>query len=523
MESPDVPDSPSCREAVVARDLQECLPLTSLLDEDDLLYLLTPVVVPTEPPSPSSSAKDPFEPLGKALAKYHSRIRHVPYTVRDGITQYHANHLALAKAVVFVINGPQCGGQTSQVELSRVVRDIAPNKPLIVIVCCSLSLLEPCETFFPTLIEAKDYSISCLECAADLLFTAPGSWRARAMLPMHPSQTRWLSEEWHHENDLTAVHELWCKCMPEHFHLGRDRLHSLLQRPGYIKHFIVRDQSTRNILGFCATYTTFISSDTPCVGCIAAILVEPSHRGRGIGSALYYYSLRQVVEHDKVTRLQIGSAFPRLLLGPFAGSESEEWFRRRGWRIDASGLPGTGQDASDWVLDLSEWRVSGLSDNGLTFMRFTEREDLGENELIEFVTRESARHNNVGWYDQYLINAQQPHAKGILVVFEGNQLVATAISYVCGKDSRMAEDLPWPDAVSDSAGGVSCICITEDRLSTNNTRDMVMLRLINFSVQILKSEGLEKMFLDGVRGGEEGFQSVGFQKWASYKEVWREI
>lgn len=43
----------------------------------------------------------------------------------------------------------------------------------------------------------------------------------------------------------------------------------------------------------------------------------------------------------------------------------------------------------------------------------------------------------------------------------------------------------------------------------NNTRDMVILRLINFSVHILESQGVKKMFLDGARGGEEGFQSVG--------------
>ncbi|CAK7236283.1 hypothetical protein SBRCBS47491_009585 [Sporothrix bragantina] len=324
MDPPDMQDSSRRRGAVVAQDLQECLPLTSTLDEGDLLYLLTPVVVPVELPTPGSPAKDPFEPLGRALAKYHPWVRHIPYVVRDGITQYHANHLSLAKAVVFVITGPPYGGQISQVTLSQ----------------------------------------------------------------------------------------------------------------------------------------------------------------------------------------SLGSALPRLLLGPLVGSDSEEWFRRRGWRIDASGLPGTGQIASDWVLDLSDWRASGLSDNGLTFLRYPEKDDPENRELLEFVMRESARHDNVGWYDQYLRLAHKPDAYDILVVLEGNQIVASAISYVCGKDSKMAEDMPWPNTISSLAGGVSCICITEDRLSPNNTRDMVILRLINYSVHVLGSQGVRKMFLDGVRGGEEGFQSV---------------
>ncbi|CAK7242518.1 MAG: hypothetical protein STHCBS139747_004013 [Sporothrix thermara] len=500
---------------MVVQDLQECLPLTSTLDEGDLLYLLTPAVVPVELPPPGSQATDPFEPLGKTLARYHPWVRHIPYIDRDGITQYHADHLALAKAIIFIITGPPYNGQTSQVSLSQTVREIAPNKPHIVIVCCSLSLLGSCDGLFPTLIEAKDYSIARLECAAELLFTAPGSRLERPMLAMDSSQTRWLVEEWEPEKDLPAIHDLWCKCMPEQFHLQSHRLGALLYRPGYIKHFIVRDPSTRELVGFCATYTTFINSDSPCVGCIAAILVKPSHRRRGIGSSLYYHSLRKVAEHKSVTRLQLGSALPRLLLGPLVGSYSEEWFRRHGWRIDASGLPGTGQIASDWVLDLFEWRASGLSDNGLTFLRYPEKDDPENQELLEFVMRESARHDNVGWYDQYLRLAHKPDAYDILVVLEGNQIVASAISYVCGKDSKMAEDMPWPDTISDAAG--------EDRLSPNNTRDMVILRLINYSVHILGSQGVRKMFLDGVRGGEEGFQSVGFQKWASYKEVWREI
>jgi hypothetical protein len=74
----------------------------------------------------------------------------------------------------------------------------------------------------------------------------------------------------------------------------------------------------------------------------------------------------------------------------------------------------------------------------------------------------------------------------------------------------------------------------------------VIIRLMNYCVQVLESQGMEKMFLDAVRGGSEGFQAIGkiasiysthiarakftdddlrclgFQKWASYKHVWRD-
>lgn len=36
-----------------------------------------------------------------------------------------------------------------------------------------------------------------------------------------------------------------------------------------------------------------------------------------------------------------------------------------------------------------------------------------------------------------------------------------------------------------------------------------MIRLMNYCVVTLEAAGMEKMFLDGVRGGAEGFQAIG--------------
>ncbi|KJR84789.1 beta-n-acetyltransferase [Sporothrix schenckii 1099-18] len=506
MESPELRDISRRRGAVLVQDLQECLPLTTNLGEGDLLYLLTPAAVPIELPAPGAPAEDPFEPLGKALAEYHPWVRHIPYVARDGITQYHANHLTLAKAVIFVITGPPHGGQPSQVALSQIVRSIAPDRPHIVLVCCSLNILGPSDGFFPTLIEAQDYSIGRLECAADIIFLPRGTRRPGPMLLMESPQPRWLVEEWDILKDAPATHDLWCKCVPQRFRIDIAGLQRLLNRPGYAKHFVVRDPQTREVLGFCATYTAFIDqNDSTWVGCIAALLVQPSHRGRGVGTALHYHALRKLAEH-RVTRLQLGSTFPRLLFGLPFEMESEDWFRRRGWRIDDSDLPGSGQEACDWVLDFSDWRAAGLSDGGFTFRRCQINEF---DRVLEFVARESARKDNVGWYDQYYQLAGTTDIHDILLVLEGPQIVATALSYVPRNGSRVAEDLPWARTVSDLVGGVACICITDDFLSAAHTRDSVIIRLMNYCVQVLESQGMEKMFLDAVRGGAEGFQAIG--------------
>lgn len=457
MASPETRDNSRRRGAVVVQDLQECLPLTTALGEGDLLYVLTPAAVPVDPPTPGNPSEDPFEPFGRALAEYHPWVRHIPYVVRDGITQYHANHLTLAKAIIFVITGPPRSGQPSQVALSQVVRSIAPDRPHIVLVCCSLRVLGPSDGFFPTLIEAKDYSINRLECAADLIFLPHGSRRAKP-LPMDPSlRARWLVEEWEMLRDPPVIHELWCQCLPDRFRIDLASLQRLLNRPGYSKHFVVHDPSTRELLGFCATYTTFIdNSDSSWVGCLAVILVQPSHRRRGIGTALHYHALRQLTEH-RVSRLQLGSTFPRLLYGPPFDLTSEDWFRRRGWRIDSSDVPGCGQEACDWVLDFEDWRAAGLSSGGLNFRKCEMNEF---DKVLEFVARESARKDNVGWYDQYYQLAGTTDIHDILLVLEESVIVATALTYVPRNGSRVAEDLPWARTISEEVGGVACICIT---------------------------------------------------------------
>lgn len=77
-----------------------------------------------------------------------------------------------------------------------------------------------------------------------------------------------------------------------------------------------------------------------------------------------------------------------------------------------------------------------------------------------------------------------------------------------------------------------------------NRRDTIMIRLLDSSIRILSEQGMKGMFIDAVKGGDEGFQSMGelllfwelsilllsstntplgFQKWARYREVWREV
>jgi hypothetical protein len=68
--------------ATLLRDSTNWLSNIPSLRDTDVIVLLTPVVIPiSQDPADTS---DPFEPLGRSLAKRHSKIRHIPYTQKLG-------------------------------------------------------------------------------------------------------------------------------------------------------------------------------------------------------------------------------------------------------------------------------------------------------------------------------------------------------------------------------------------------------------------------------------------------------
>jgi len=454
-------DSSKRKGAVLVRDTQSCLPLSKTLREGDLVLILTPVVAPLSPPPAAKGVtSDPFEPLGRALARHHAWIRHVPYTARGGITSTHVAFIKRATTVVFIISGASSQGQTPQVEMAEMARAIGEKRPFIVAACSNIEELGLLEAGFPTIVQVSNYSPSELESAAELLFgkSAPPPSTGPKLQSLMVAPREWKVEVWRDWHSIDSVYELWLECIPRKFHLSRICLQSLLRREGYAAHFVVREPETREILGFAATYTTYIGSGgESLIGSLAAILVRPSFRKRGVGLSLHNHALRQLTRTRGVERLQLGSTFPRLLFGLPVDAASEDWYRRRGWRMDGQG-PGTGQEVSDWLLQIGDWLPRPLPRaDGLVFRACEPAEFEPVMELVEI---ESARHDNVGWFDQYAKLTNTPHIRDIVVGIQDGTVVAAALTYVPDADSPIAEDIPWPAAIGDDVGGVTCICIT---------------------------------------------------------------
>lgn len=466
-------DSSGHKGAVLVRDSQSCLPLSRILTDGNLVLLLTPVV-----PLPRSMAgkpvtSDPFEPLGRALAKHHPWIRHVPYTAKGGITSTHVGFIKRATAVVFVISGASNQGQISQAELSDIARSIGEQRPHIIVACCSLEELGPVQADFQTVIQLPGFSPQELESAADLLFrlSGPSSSAGPKLQSLMLAPKEWAVERWNPAQDpgFDEIYQLWCECMPDKYHLKRVTLQSLLRRDGYVMHYVVREPETREILGFCATYTTYIGSGgESLIGSLAAVIVRPSSRQRGVGRSLHDHALRQLTKTRGVERLQLGSTFPRLLFGLPVGTGSEDWFRRRGWRMDGQG-PGAGHEVCDWLLRISDWPSGRFpSTAGLVFRpcEFSEF-----NSVLETVARESARNDHVGWYDQYAKLADPMDVRDIIVGVENDTIIAAALTYAKRTDSPVEEDMPWAESIGDDVGGVTCICITGMPFPLTNLRE----------------------------------------------------
>lgn len=452
-------DSRARTGTTVIHQSQPCLPLSRLLKDGDIVLLLTPAVAP-DAANRNGPLMDPFEPLGKALASHHPWIRHVPYLPRNGITGTHVVHIRLATAVIFVISGPPRHGQPSQVAMAEITRTICDHRPQIIVACCDLRELGRLDALFPTIIQIPNYSPPELEAAADLLFRElkkPSMGPNLQNLILSPKS--WQCEVWNKERDLPVVYDLWCQCFPKRFHPTRFLFQTLLCRDGYAMHYVVREPETSEVVGFCAIYTSYANSDNEqLIGSIAAVIVRPSYRQRGVGLSLHNHALRQLSKIRGVSRLQLGSAFPRLLYGLPLDSPWEDWFRRRSWPIHPqSSEPGTGQEACDWFLRFDDWPATGPMPSGLVFRpcEFNEFDT-----VLSMVSRESRQKNNLGWYDQYAKLADTMNVRDIILGLEGETIVAIALTYTKNNGSPAVDDLPWASTIADDVGGVTCICIT---------------------------------------------------------------
>ena len=567
------------RASAILQDTQSCIPLSKLLRDRDIILLLTPAIAPELSPlnqNPNKPTKDPFEPFGQELARFHPWVHHVPYGPRNGITPTHGAHIHYAALIIFVIYGPPCHGQLSQVELADYVRSIANHRPQIIVTLCNPHELNLSPSAFPTIVQVSSLCPDDLQSAASMLFQFPplslnnNSPRLPTLQNLlhhdhdypkpkpHLQPQVWTVEVWNEHLDPPAIYNLWRECLPPQFScISQYQLTNLLRRDGYAMHYVVRAPSSptsngtengaekREIIGFCATYTTYLDRDGEhLLGSLALLLVKPTHHGRGVGLSLHRHAMKMLTKTRGVCRVQLGSTFPRLLYGlPWdVDPEVENWFRKRGWPIH-SGMgagPGRGAEVTDWVLHFTNWPITQVLLPRISFKQcsFPEFEA-----VLEFVEVESKRAGKMGWYDEYAKLAGSMRVEDIVLGVEDGRIIAAALTYVPGSagGGPVAEDFPWVGVLGGPGGeigGVTCVCVDGKfwttqgeewkdeadreigRLSESPTKnDAVIIRLLATCIRVLTEQGIKVMFVDGVMGEDEGFESMGESASPCYAEI----
>ena len=269
----------------------------------------------------------------------------------------------------------------------------------------------------------------------------------------------WPVEQWNEARDMSAVLDLWRQNLMGRFSIDFNTLASLLRRPGYAKHYVVRDSRAEEILGFCATYLSYVDQEgEKLIASLAILLVRSSSRQQGVGLSLHNHAVGQLKRTRGVIRLQLGSTFPRILYGPPAGIQlNEEWFRRRSWQLHKE-VPGQGQAVYDLVLNFSDWRyvVPGSIPNMPDFRPCSQADMV---KVLAMVEQASIRQDKMGWFDQYSSLMNGPNVKDIVLGIEKNNIVAAALTYTPSCGSSIASNLPWAGLIGNDIGGVTCICI----------------------------------------------------------------
>lgn len=445
--------------ATLLRDREGTIPLGRILRDRDIVVLLSPVVAPLQD-GPNGSS-DPFEPLGRAIEARHPWIHHVPYNKVADVRRSHAAFIARARVVVFVVSGPKGRNEPDQWALAEASLGASEGRAHVVLACYDIQPSNSRLESFPTVVQVQNYFPAQLQAAGALLFGENATGLAAPMrlppAPRPPPKENWTVEPWT-PPDTPAVYELWLACLPRQFYLEQWALASLLNRDGYAMHHIVRDPSTRRVLGFCASYLTFADSDGErLIGSLAIVLVQEGYKGRGIGTRLHDEALRRLKGVRGVNSLQLGSTFPRLLRGVPIDIKGEElaWFERRGWDVRG------GELVTDFLLDFDNFSP-GPARVDMTFRSCGPAEFDAALALVE---REAARGRALGCFDQYAQLAGSPNISDVVVGVVGRSVVACALVYAPGTGAPVAEDIPWAGKIGEGIGGVTCVCVAGECVS----------------------------------------------------------
>ena len=354
----------------IVRDRDRLLPLSNLLDADDEILLLTPLVRPLpasaaalqashDSPgstawlanSPSLNGESVFQGFGRCLARQRGgRVLHTSYTA-NGVRPVHENLINRASAVIVITADANRNlyqqGFTKHVAMICQLSQVGEKreKPLV-IVSVSSPYDFAMDPSLGTYVCTFDFTETALQALVDVFSgdvsptgALPGSLRQNQKV--HQAKQHWLAESFNEDRDRKGLDFLVTSVLQECPVNQRSALIGcssgtfLLEEEEVVveSHFVVRNSSTQAVYGFCATYYF----ESTGVGIIGPILVDPQRRNLSIGHSLHNRAVKSLLRNDNIKRLQLGCKLPSVYLGIPSSNNLERkrlrhWFANLGWR-----------------------------------------------------------------------------------------------------------------------------------------------------------------------------------------------
>ncbi|KAF2191092.1 glycoside hydrolase family 3 protein [Zopfia rhizophila CBS 207.26] len=538
----------------VVRDKNRLLPLSNILDSEEELLLLTPLVKPlaasaasralsetaaTASPEPAvwersasvMSGERVFRELGRSLARQRSgRVLHTSYTA-NGVRPVHENLINRASAIIVLTADANRNlyqhGFTKHVSMicnmQYTTGGEKREKPLIV-VAVSSPYDFAMDTSIGTYICTYDFTETALNSLVKVLYgelspsgTLPGTISKSQKL--HHSRQHWLVENFNEERDANALDSLITAIVEGAPPNQRSELSSATSNSFILhhqeieeSHFVVRNSSTQALYGFCSTYF-FKTTGT---GVIGALFVDPARRKLSIGHSLHNRAIRTLLQKEGIKRFQLGSRLPSIFLGIPTGHGAERkrlrsWFANLGWNAALS-RPVCSMVARN-LLSWSppEGMAKSLASAGADFDLVYGWEYSGP--ILDHIKTS----NRQGLAEVYKLALSDPLACGIIRAKrpEDGALVGTVVLY--NQHSRLSEFVPLLKDLNEASGGISSPVISPG-VGEYST---LLQGLILLGMRQIKAQGCNACLLDYMDGDGnfDGFSAMGFDVLHNFEEV----
>ncbi|KAL8721458.1 MAG: hypothetical protein Q9225_001870 [Loekoesia sp. 1 TL-2023] len=538
----------------VVRDKDRLLPLSNVLDSEEEILLLTPLVKPLpasalskalaggsvmSPGSSTSwgksmslmSGENVFRELGRTIArKRQGRVLHTSYTAH-GVRPFHENLANRASAIVVVTADANQNlyqnGFTKHVSMickSQLTRGGERREKPMVVVSVSSPYDFALDTSIGTYICTYDFTETAQKTLVEVLF---GDLSPTGALPgtvsqsqrYHHSKQHWLVESFDEERDAKALDDLLQTIEQDAPVNERSELFGcssktfLLHNPGVEEaHYVVRNSSTQSLLGFCCTYL-FKSTAT---GVIGAILVDPDRRKLSIGHSLHTRAIRNLLQRGGVKRFQLGSRLPGVFLGIPTNNHVERkrlrrWFASIGWNTALS------RPVCSMILkDLSTWSAPEKISRSMQHAE-VEFDLVRGRQYADSIIEHIKSSTRQGVMEVYELALADQSSCGVIRAKRPNDGRVLGSVVLCSPGASWAEALPALKDTNDVTWAISSPVISP----SVGEYSTLLQGLILLGIRQVKQQQADAVLLDCVDGDGhfDSLSAMGFSVLHNFEEV----